>query len=693
LKDIWSNKIAILTDTKIEELKEKNIHPLKNDNNSKIKNLENIKNINQINSINIDDLKSNYNNDEEKIYHHLWWSMPEKLKEESEILKNLIIDQKEFKTSMSTDENLSMIMCSIGPVQEFIAAGRKIIDLKVGSYLLSYLIFQGIKVIGDKYGYDSLVFPYMRDQYLLFKHFEEKGINVQLASDIEKEVASLPNVFTAIIPTEDIDEVTKEIEKNIKEEFEKISKYIKENIESFDRYNSTNEKVLYEKRIQDTQNSYDAEKWSGEWEKQTKQFPTFMYTSVEMNSEEQLKKEYKKLFPEVSEMPDDKYKVISEILGAKSAIRKSLREFVQNLDTRPMRGDDISASNKALIITKRREDNEEDVEYLSAISVIKRYFIEYLVQEKGYKEISKMAKISDLTSISKKYNSAILQMDGDKMGKWISGENRNQNSKIPHPVYQKMVSRTLNNFTKFVPKVVKEHEGILIYAGGDDVLAILPSNKVLEASDQIRNIYSGINDADIDGYTFKEGWAYKDGVTIFNMMGDATMSAGVTVFPKKFNLKTALSESRKMEKAAKEAGRNKFGLAVVKGNKLEETVSDWDYEDYAIIPNTVNLYKSTSSKEEQSYSHVIFKIIEDFETLAIMPKNLTNDSKEILTKEEYLDYLLPKTIEKRKIDNKEEFISYFERVLTKDNNLYNLKNKIFPLLKNIEFAFREGEDK
>jgi CRISPR-associated protein Cmr2 len=693
LKDIWSNKIAILTDTKIEELKEKNIHPLKNDNNSKIKNLENIKNINQINSINIDDLKSNYNNDEEKIYHHLWWSMPEKLKEESEILKNLIIDQKEFKTSMSTDENLSMIMCSIGPVQEFIAAGRKIIDLKVGSYLLSYLIFQGIKVIGDKYGYDSLVFPYMRDQYLLFKHFEEKGINVQLASDIEKEVASLPNVFTAIIPTEDIDEVTKEIEKNIKEEFEKISKYIKENIESFDRYNSTNEKVLYEKRIQDTQNSYDAEKWSGEWEKQTKQFPTFMYTSVEMNSEEQLKKEYKKLFPEVSEMPDDKYKVISEILGAKSAIRKSLREFVQNLDTRPMRGDDISASNKALIITKRREDNEEDVEYLSAISVIKRYFIEYLVQEKGYKEISKMAKISDLTSISKKYNSAILQMDGDKMGKWISGENRNQNSKIPHPVYQKMVSRTLNNFTKFVPKVVKEHEGILIYAGGDDVLAILPSNKVLEASDQIRNIYSGINDADIDGYTFKEGWAYKDGVTIFNMMGDATMSAGVTVFPKKFNLKTALSESRKMEKAAKEAGRNKFGLAVVKGNKLEETVSDWDYEDYAIIPNTVNLYKSTSSKEEQSYSHVIFKIIEDFETLAIMPKNLTNDSKEILTKEEYLNYLLPKTIEKRKIDNKEEFISYFERVLTKDNNLYNLKNKIFPLLKNIEFAFREGEDK
>lgn len=689
MKDIWGKKIDILTDPNIEEIKEKNIHPLKNDKNAQIKNLENIKDIKQIDPIIIDELKIKYNNDEQKIYHHLWWSMPEKIKE-SEILKNLIIDQKEFKTSMATDENLSMVMCSIGPVQEFIAAGRKIIDLKIGSYLLSYLIFQGIKVIGDKYGYDSLVFPYMRDQYLLFKHFEEKGINVELDSDIEKEVASLPNVFTAIIPTEEIEGITKEIEKNIKEEFKKVSEYIKENIESFHLYNSTNKKILFEKRIQDTQNNYDENKWSEEWEKQTKQFPTFMYTSVEMNSEEKLKKEYKKLFPEVSEIPEDKFKIVSEILGAKSAIRKSLREFVQNLDTRPMRGDDISASNKALVITNRNDD-ESDIEYLSAISAIKRYFIEYLIQEKNYKEISNMNEIEKLEDISEKCKVSILQMDGDKMGKWISGENRNKNSEIPHPVYQKMVSRTLNNFTKSVPKVVKKYKGILIYAGGDDVLAILPSEKVLKTADQIRNIYSGINKEKIDGCIFKNGWAYKDGIPIYNMMGEATMSAGITVFAKNFNLKTALSESRKMEKAAKEDGRNKFGFAVIKGNKIEETISEWEYEDYAIIPNVVSLYDLTS-KEEQSYSHVIFKIIEDFETLAITPKGLSLDNKELLTKEEYLNYVLPKTMNKRKIDNKEEFISYFERVLYKDKNLDNLKNKILPLLKNIEFAFREGEE-
>ena len=90
---------------------------------------------------------------------------------------------------------------------------------------------------------------------------------------------------------------------------------------------------------------------------------------------------------------------------------------------------------------------------------------------------------------------AVLQMDGDRMGQWLAGKKTPELSEVYHanvvesfqnsgnadllekrrpvtPEYHAAISEALTNFAvRVVPDIVKKHNGVLIYAGGDDVLA------------------------------------------------------------------------------------------------------------------------------------------------------------------------------------------------------------------------------
>lgn len=73
---------------------------------------------------------------------------------------------------------------------------------------------------------------------------------------------------------------------------------------------------------------------------------------------------------------------------------------------------------------------------------------------------------------------AMLLMDGDNMGKLI-GEYEG-----------KTISKALSAFTKDVRKTIKEdHDGVTIYAGGDDVLAMLPMPNALKCARELSEIY------------------------------------------------------------------------------------------------------------------------------------------------------------------------------------------------------------
>ncbi len=74
---------------------------------------------------------------------------------------------------------------------------------------------------------------------------------------------------------------------------------------------------------------------------------------------------------------------------------------------------------------------------------------------------------------------AILLMDGDQLGKHMVD-----------PDKQTPISQALNRFTQQAGTLVRQHNGFLIYAGGDDVLALLPLPDALPAAAALQAAYA-----------------------------------------------------------------------------------------------------------------------------------------------------------------------------------------------------------
>lgn len=120
---------------------------------------------------------------------------------------------------------------------------------------------------------------------------------------------------------------------------------------------------------------------------------------------------------------------------------------------------------------------------------------------------------------------AVLMMDGDEMGKWLAGDNmpryeqvlhpdtlatlqnrgnqQNQNepdwqsilqsNRLMSPAIHGFISRALGDFSlKLVRHIVENrYPGKLVYAGGDDVLALLPLDCALKVARELRAAFSG----------------------------------------------------------------------------------------------------------------------------------------------------------------------------------------------------------
>lgn len=74
----------------------------------------------------------------------------------------------------------------------------------------------------------------------------------------------------------------------------------------------------------------------------------------------------------------------------------------------------------------------------------------------------------------------VLVMDGDQMGKLLGTLNEDERSKL---------SKALGAFAKKVNEVVEKHGGRTVYAGGDDVLALLPAASAIECAQELRSKY------------------------------------------------------------------------------------------------------------------------------------------------------------------------------------------------------------
>jgi len=184
-------------------------------------------------------------------------------------------------------------------------------------------------------------------------------------------------------------------------------------------------------------------------------------------------------------------------------------------------------------------------------------------------------------SLGKYY--AILFFDGDELSKWLQGHSVKA---LPHteaihpsirepyrrlmqehlsdedfstmekfcavtPAYHKAISEALANFSlNVVKEIVEDHyHGRLIFAGGDDVLAILSPESAFHCAKKIREIF---------GQDFMEKkLGNKTASTTPLLMGkNASGSAGIIFSPLKYPFGYALEKAREAEQSAKNFTRH-----------------------------------------------------------------------------------------------------------------------------------------
>jgi len=170
-------------------------------------------------------------------------------------------------------------------------------------------------------------------------------------------------------------------------------------------------------------------------------------------------------------------------------------------------------------------------------------------EEKRTKLIGLLQQLYRDTSSKPRSYYALLLMDGDHLGRLL----RNHD--------QEKVSEALLDFThKVLPCVEldKAHSGVTIYAGGDDVFALLPQDKAISCAQALRDIY---------------GKCFAD-----NGIEDATASCAIVFAHHQVPLAQVTQEAhRQLKQIAKEEnGRDSLALAVLKpGGITAQWVSVW----------------------------------------------------------------------------------------------------------------------
>ena len=217
---------------------------------------------------------------------------------------------------------------------------------------------------------------------------------------------------------------------------------------------------------------------------------------------------------------------------------------------------------------------------------------------------------------------AILMMDGDRIGKMLSGDNLPKFEEFLHPAFKDeikkqekndklintkrilspshhiAISRAMKDFSLHkVPKIVERHNGFLVYAGGDDVLALFPADKVLDAAYEIQE-------------TFKKDFYEVGNKKVMGLGSKASMSAGIVFAHYKWPLYDVLERVRKAEKKAKgEYGRDAFCITFIKrSGEILTAGGKWNVKKY--FDDILDFLSPRDEEEKKLSNRFIYDFME-----------------------------------------------------------------------------------
>jgi len=501
----------------------------------------------------------------------------------------------------------TLLLISIGPVQDFIASARKLRDLWFGSYLLSEMSKTVARYLSGHKA--QLIFPYNENNEALKEH---SGFSV--ANKIIAEV--------------DSPEMAERLQNGAREEWKKkiatigtcTVNWIVSNYNDKKNLNINNDRFEKEctdygefyavwadiasaggymsawKRVHDLMTArkrvrlFTAPSWNGAglrknsldgmretvftaWE--IKEIPGILKKNERLDAMGCIKRFHSFIFKKENKRYFDDLADIALVPWLKGVIKDADRENLKQFQEKVINADkDLRRKNPYRISNNKLVEQP----ILSELYFSIKKDIEERV---GTTNIEIIMKARD--KLFKAYRepypyAMILHGDGDRTRDFINTIQRAED--------HRKVADKLSSFAQEAEDVVKDNEGSLIYAGGDDVMAILPLHTGIKCADKLRTAFNE---------------CLRNLVAELHMdaaVSIPTFSAGIAIVHYLEPLDQALKLSRSAEKVAKDNGRN--SLAVIQSKRSGPDVKicgKWD-DDGALpgIPsrmsNIVKLYKN-----------------------------------------------------------------------------------------------------
>jgi CRISPR-associated protein Cmr2 len=223
-----------------------------------------------------------------------------------------------------------------------------------------------------------------------------------------------------------------------------------------------------------------------------------------------------------------------------AACRNLGRDIVHEFDTAEPRGHPQYAAfpfEGTVLFRSRHRDLRDEVEIEAGDS-------EFAQLVSALDALSRDAKEKGLPGEPNPYL-GVLVADGDRMGAAIS--------RLGSPEEHRQFSEALAAFAGKSARIVREHQGVLVYSGGDDVLAFVPVDRCLACARELHNAFGG---------ALKQ-WSTAE--------GPPTLSVGLAIAHFMEPLEDLLRYGREAGKHAKsahlkdsEGGRNGLAVHVVK---------------------------------------------------------------------------------------------------------------------------------
>jgi CRISPR-associated protein Cmr2 len=463
----------------------------------------------------------------------------------------------------------AFLLFQIGPVQDFIAQARKTQDLWSGSYLLSFLIAQAMLAIAEEIGPDAIVFPQLRGLPLADFHWWKRGYlgDQKLCASHKNELLTpnLPNRFLALIPAHRGNELARLAEDAVRQAWVKIADSVKAFLTA--------------------QLNGQCPGWDKHWDAQIARFPVVDWVVhawtdsaaaldaaargtpplhggwnkhplrlAQRWAEEFIPGNHRESYGPRSNA-GFAWALHYAATDWKFAARKNARAFAPwqtggRLEADGVPKDHLDGRNEVLggpdherfweTLRKRCPRQFKGSQLYGALSVIKRLWPETYLPDAldldrarpVFEPVDAIAQIDDAIEggdEDAEVYYAVLAMDGDDMGQWVSGGKAaplvnslaaqaqdyfrqhwdptrsgvkaDQVQRPLSPGYHAALSEALSNFSLYCAgPIVRAFGGQLIYAGGDDVLAMLPARNALDCAQALQLAFRGAKPEAVDAH-------------------------------------------------------------------------------------------------------------------------------------------------------------------------------------------------